>query len=170
VLFASDQLNVLPYHRLVRDLGGVSTEAFLKKLGAIAEVSPTDQPIADRPGGFGMYLQGRWHRVQLPASLLQTPDPVRSLDYVLLSEHVLAPLLGIVDLRTDKRIDFVGGIRGTGELERRVRSAEHAIGFAMRATTVEQLMRVADAGQIMPPKSTWFEPKLRSGLLIHTLD
>jgi uncharacterized protein (DUF1015 family) len=93
-MFASDQLNVLPYHRLVRDLGGLSAEAFLKKLGAIAEVSPTDQPIADQPGGFGMYLQGRWHRVQLPAAKLQTPDPVRSLDYVLLSEHVLAPLLG----------------------------------------------------------------------------
>jgi uncharacterized protein (DUF1015 family) len=170
VLFASDQLNVLPYHRLVRDLNGLSTETFLAKLGAIAEVSASDQPIADQPGSFGMFLQGRWYRVQLPAAVLQTPDPVRSLDYVLLSEHVLAPLLGVTDLRTDKRIDFVGGIRGTGELERRVKSGEHAVAFAMRSTSVEQLMRVADAGQIMPPKSTWFEPKLRSGLLIHTLD
>ena len=94
---------------------------------------------------------------------------MRSLDYVLLSEHVLAPLLGIADLRTDKRIDFVGGIRGTAELERRVDSGECAVAFAMRATTLEQLMRVADADLIMPPKSTWFEPKLRSGLLIHLL-
>jgi uncharacterized protein (DUF1015 family) len=170
VLFASDQLNVLPYHRLVRDLGGLSPEAFLAKLGAVAKVSPTDTPIADQPGAFGMFLQGRWYRVELPAALLENPDPVRSLDYVLLSEHVLAPLLGVTDLRTDKRIDFVGGIRGTGELERRVSSGEHAVAFAMRATTLEQLMRVSDAGQIMPPKSTWFEPKLRSGLLIHTLD
>jgi uncharacterized protein (DUF1015 family) len=97
-------------------------------------------------------------------------DPVRSLDYVLLSDHVLGPILGITDLRTDKRIDFVGGIRGTGELERRVDSGEHALAFAMRATTLDELMRVADAGLIMPPKSTWFEPKLRSGLMIHTLD
>ena len=101
---------------------------------------------------------------------LAVDDPVRSLDYVLLSEHVLDPLLGIRDLRTDKRIDFVGGIRGPAELERRVNSGECAVAFALRATTVEQLMRVADAGLIMPPKSTWFEPKLRSGLLIHTLD
>ena len=170
VLFASDQLNVLPYHRLVRDLGGLSPEAFLAKLGAVATVSPTTTPIADQPGAFGMYLRGSWYRVALPPAALQGLDAVRSLDYVLLSEHVLAPLLGIRDLRTDKRIDFVGGIRGTVELERRVSSGEHALAFAMRATTLEQLMRVADAGQIMPPKSTWFEPKLRSGLLIHTLD
>ncbi|HKU41108.1 MAG TPA: DUF1015 family protein, partial [Polyangiales bacterium] len=170
VLFASDQLNVLPYHRLVRDLGGQDAASFVKVLETVATVSPTDTPIADRPGAFGMYLQGRWYRVQLPDAALQIADPVRSLDYVLLSEHVLSPLLGIHDLRTDKRIDFVGGIRGTGELERRVNSGEHAVGFAMRATSLEQLMRVADADLIMPPKSTWFEPKLRSGLLIHTLD
>ncbi|MFI5308968.1 MAG: DUF1015 domain-containing protein [Polyangiales bacterium] len=170
VLFSSEQLNVLPYHRLVRDLGGLSPDAFLQRLRAIAEVTATTTPIAEQPGGFGLFLGGRWYRVQLPASAIPASDPVRSLDYVLLSDHVLAPLLGIADLRTDKRIDFVGGIRGTGELERRVSSGEHALAFAMRATSLEQLMAVADAGLIMPPKSTWFEPKLRSGLLIHTLD
>ena len=169
VLFEADQLNVLPYHRLVRDLGGLSPAALLERLGAIAQVTAAQTPIPAQPGAFGLYLEGRWYQVALPAALIPR-DPVRSLEYVLLSEHVLGPLLGITDLRTDKRIDFVGGIRGTGELERRVNSGEHAAAFAMRATTLEQLMRVADAGLIMPPKSTWFEPKLRSGLLIHTLD
>jgi uncharacterized protein (DUF1015 family) len=170
VLFSADQLNVLPYHRLVRDLGGLTPAQLLERLRAIAEVTPTSTPIAERPGSFGMYFGGKWYRVILPAAAVAVSDPVRSLDYVLLSEHVLAPILGIADLRTDKRIDFVGGIRGTSELERRVDSGEHALAFAMRSTSLEQLMRVADAGLIMPPKSTWFEPKLRSGLLIHTLD
>jgi uncharacterized protein (DUF1015 family) len=170
VLFGADQLNVLPYHRLVRDLGGAAPEQFLEKLRAVAKVEPTEAPIAEQPGTFGMYLGGRWYRVALPTTVIPKEDPVRSLDYVLLSEHILGPLLGITDLRTDKRIDFVGGIRGTGELERRVNGGEHALAFAMRATSVEQIMLVADAGKIMPPKSTWFEPKLRSGLLVHTLD
>jgi uncharacterized protein (DUF1015 family) len=170
VLFSADQLNVLPYHRLVRDLGGLSSAQLFERLRAIAEVASAEAPMPERAGSFGMYCDGRWYRVSLPASSIDAADPVRSLDYVLLSERVLGPILGITDLRTDKRIDFVGGIRGTGELERRVDSGEHALAFAMRATGVEQLMRVADAGMIMPPKSTWFEPKLRSGLLIHTLD
>jgi len=170
VLFAADQLNVLPYHRVVRDLGGLTPQALLDKLGAVAQVTPATQPIPDTPATFGMYLGKRWYHVRLPASAIDAGDPVRSLDYVLLSEHVLAPLLGVADLRTDKRIDFVGGIRGTAELERRVDSGECAVAFAMRATTLEQLMRVADADLIMPPKSTWFEPKLRSGLLIHLLE
>jgi uncharacterized protein (DUF1015 family) len=170
VLFDADQLNVLPYHRLVRDLGALSPDALLERLRAIAQVAPSQTPIPTQPGAFGLYVAGRWYQVTLPATLVPAHDPVRSLEYVLLSEHVLGPILGVSDLRTDKRIDFVGGIRGTAELERRVNSGEHAAAFAMRATTLEQLMRVADAGLIMPPKSTWFEPKLRSGLLIHTLD
>jgi uncharacterized protein (DUF1015 family) len=169
VLFAADQLNVLPYHRLVRDLGGLDPETFLGKLRAVAEVAKTREPIPSERGRFGMYLAKQWYELRLPPSALRSDDPVRSLDYVLLSEHVLGPLLGIHDLRTDKRIDFVGGIRGTGELERRVDSGEHTVAFAMRASTPEQVMAVADAGLIMPPKSTWFEPKLRSGLLIHSL-
>jgi uncharacterized protein (DUF1015 family) len=170
VLFAADELNVLPYHRLVRDLGGLTPEQLLSKLGAIASLEKTDKPIGEQAGSFGMFLGGEWYRVQLPSSAIDADDPIRSLDYMLLSDHILGPLLGIQDLRTDKRIDFVGGIRGVGELEKRVRSGEHAVAFAMRSTSVEQVMRVADAGLIMPPKSTWFEPKLRSGLLVHTLD
>lgn len=170
VLFAADQLNVLPYHRLVRDLAGLSAAEFLTRLRACGELLPSKRPIPERPGSFGVYLEGRWYELRLPAAAVDVSDPVRSLDYVLLSEHLLAPVLGIQDLRTDKRIDFVGGIRGPAELQRRVDSGEHAVAFAMRATTVDQIMRVADAGLIMPPKSTWFEPKLRSGLLVHTLD
>jgi uncharacterized protein (DUF1015 family) len=170
VLFAADQLNVLPYHRLVRDLNGLSPEAFLGRLREVAKVEPATSAMPEQPGSFGMYLGKRWYRVTLPSSAIDPSDPVRSLDYVLLSERVLGPVLGIQDLRTDKRIDFVGGIRGTAELERRVDNGEHAVAFAMRATTLEQLMRVADADLIMPPKSTWFEPKLRTGLLVHTLD
>jgi uncharacterized protein (DUF1015 family) len=116
-----------------------------------------------------MYLDKKWYRITLPESSIDRGDPVNSLDYVLLYDRILHPILGIGDIRTDLRIDFVGGIRGTGELEKRVNSGECAVAFAMHAVTISQLIEVADAGQIMPPKSTWFEPKLRSGLLVHTL-
>jgi uncharacterized protein (DUF1015 family) len=170
VLFAADQLHVLPYHRVVRDLGELDAAGLLERLRAVATVTDGDDSVPEHPGCFGMFLGDRWYRVQLPAAVIDPEDPVRSLDYVLLSEHVLGPILGIEDIRTNPRIDFVGGIRGTGELESRVRSGRDAVAFSMRATDVKQLMRVADAGRIMPPKSTWFEPKLRSGLLVHTLD
>jgi uncharacterized protein (DUF1015 family) len=170
VLFAADQLNVLPYHRLVRDLGALGPVEFIERLRAIATVEPSRVAIPDRPSAFGLYMDKRWARVELHAALVDDRDALRSLDYVLLSEHVLGPILGIQDLRVDERIEFVGGIRGTAELERRVDSGEHALAFAMRATRIDQLMRVADNGLTMPPKSTWFEPKLCSGLLIHTLD
>lgn len=170
VLFAADQLNVLPYHRLVRDLGELSSAELLERLRAIATVRPAATPIQDRPGAFGMYHEGRWLRVELKPELIDDADPLASLDYVLLSEHVLGPILGITDLRVDTRIEFVGGVRGTTELERRVDAGEHTLAFAMRPVRIDQLMRVADAGQMMPPKSTWFEPKLCSGLLIHSLD
>ena len=170
VLFASDQLNILPYHRVVKDLNGLSAEEFLAKMGEVGDVQPTDQPQPQHTGAFGMYVDGKWYMVTLPRDGIDKSDPVESLDYVLLYDRVLSPILGIGEIRTDKRIDFVGGIRGTGELERRVDSGECAVAFAMHETTIEQLMKVADAGRIMPPKSTWFEPKLRSGLLVHTLD
>ena len=127
------------------------------------------QPLPEHPGSFGMYVAGRWYLLALPERGIDRSDPVGSLDYTLLYERVLAPILGIGDIRTDRRVDFVGGIRGTRELEKRVDGGRDALAFAMRATTTEHVIRVADAGQIMPPKSTWFEPKLRSGLLIHTL-
>lgn len=170
VLFASDQLNILPYHRVVKDLNGLSAAEFLEKMGEVGEVVPTDTPQPAHSGAFGMFVDGAWYMVTLPRDGIDRSDPVESLDYVLLYERVLSPILGIGEIRTDTRIDFVGGIRGTAELERRVKSGRFAVAFAMHETTIDQLMSVADAGRIMPPKSTWFEPKLRSGLLVHTLD
>ena len=122
------------------------------------------------PGTFAFYLAGGWHRLTLAPQSIDQTDPIGSLDAALLQDRVLAPLLGIADPRTDPRIDFVGGIRGTAELERRVDSGEMALGVSMFPTQIEQLLAVADAGAIMPPKSTWFEPKLRSGLFVHPLD
>lgn len=169
-LFPKSALTILPYHRVVRDLNGLDPEGFLAKLRELAEVTPTGQPEPASPGRVGVYVAGRWYTVTFPDVAFERSDAVKSLDYVVLYERVLLPLLGIGDLRTDTRVDFVGGIRGTKELERRVNSGDAAVAFAMHATTVEQLIAVADQGAIMPPKSTWFEPKLRSGLLIHTLD
>ena len=142
----------------------------MEKLRALGSLEPTRAAIADRAGAFGMYVDGKWWRVGLDPKLIDERDPLRSLDYVLLSDHVLGPIFGIHDLRVDQRIEFVGGIRGTAELERRVDSGEYALAFAMRPVRIDQLMHVADAGLAMPPKSTWFEPKLCSGLLIHSLD
>jgi uncharacterized protein (DUF1015 family) len=168
-LFPASELNILPYHRVVRDLNGLTLEQLLDKLRAIAELEQSSEPAPTSPGTFGMYTAGQWYRVRLPAESIDLEDPVGSLDYTLLYERVLRPILGIEDMRSDPRLDFVGGIRGTRTLEERVDAGRDAIAFAMRATSIDQLMRVADAGRMMPPKSTWFEPKLRSGLLIHTL-
>jgi uncharacterized protein (DUF1015 family) len=168
-LFPASELSILPYHRVVRDLNGLSAEQLLIQLRAIASVEPSRDLEPSGGGCFGMYVSGQWYRITLPSASIDTSDPVGSLDYTLLYERVLGPILGIGDIRTDQRIDFVGGIRGIRELEQRVDSGRDAVAFAMQATSIEHLVRVADAGQIMPPKSTWFEPKLRSGLLIHSL-
>jgi uncharacterized protein (DUF1015 family) len=170
VIFSKEQLTILPYHRVVKDLTGMAPAELLKKIKNIASVQESSSPEPRQPGTFGMYLGGRWYLVSLPELSIDRTDPIGSLDYILLSERILQPLLGIGDLKTDKRIDFVGGIRGTSELEKRVNSGQWAVAFAMYAATIDQLIRVADAGQIMPPKSTWFEPKLRSGLLVHLLE
>lgn len=168
-LFPASELTILPYHRVVRDLNGLDAEGLLARLREVASVAPTTEPMPAHPHSFGMYLARRWYQVVLPEAVVDTSDPVGSLDYSLLQDHVLSPVLGIGDVRTDQRIDFVGGIRGTQELERRVDSGRDAVAFALRPTTTDHVVRVADAGEIMPPKSTWFEPKLRSGLLVHTL-
>ena len=168
-LFPASELNILPYHRVVNDLHGHTPQQLLDKLAAIARVEPAANPLPHTTGCFGMYLDGAWHSITLPAQSINRTDPIASLDYELLAQRILEPLLGIQDVRTDKRIDFVGGIRGPGELKRRVDQAG-GVAFAMHPVTIDQLIAVADAGAIMPPKSTWFEPKLRSGLLVHLLD
>lgn len=169
-LFPASQLTILPYHRVVKDLNGLSPSALLERLGQVGSVAPASAPEPPAPGSFCVYVARQWHRVTFPEHSIDLRDPVGSLDYSLLGDRVLAPILGISDIRSDQRIDFVGGIRGPGELVQRVDSGRDAVAFCMHATTIEHLLRVADAGQIMPPKSTWFEPKLRSGLLLHTLD
>jgi uncharacterized protein (DUF1015 family) len=170
VLFPSNQLRILPYNRLVKDLNGLTPSAFAEQLRRLGSLERTTEPAPSAPASFGLFFDGTWQRLTLEERSIHRADPIGSLDVSLLQDRVLGPILGIGDPRTDKRIDFVGGIRGPGELERRVRSGEMALGVAMYPTTLEQLMAVSDAGGIMPPKSTWFEPKLRSGLFVHELD
>jgi uncharacterized protein (DUF1015 family) len=170
VLFPASQLTILPYNRVVRDLAGKTPAKLLHALRDVGHASATEHPRPPRPGTFCVYLAGAWHRIELDDQTIDRRDPIGSLDVSLLQDRVLAPLLGIGDPRTDKRLDFVGGIRGPAELERRVDSGEMAIAFSLYPTTVDQLMAVSDAGAVMPPKSTWFEPKLRSGLFVHSLE
>jgi uncharacterized protein (DUF1015 family) len=169
VLFPAEELTIMPYHRLVRDLAGQTPETILERLGKIGRIS-RGAPEPRRPGSFGVYLNGEWQQVALDEGSINRNDPIASLDVSLLQDRILAPVLRVGDPRTDKRLEFVGGIRGTAELKRRVDSGEMAIAFALFPTTMEQLMAVSDAGTVMPPKSTWFEPKLRSGLFVHELD
>jgi uncharacterized protein (DUF1015 family) len=170
VLFPADQLRILPYNRVVRDLAGKSSAEVSRELQRIGRVTPTRDPRPGRSGTFCIFLEGRWQCLELAEETIDRSDPIASLDVSLLQDRVLGPILGIGDPRTDKRIDFVGGIRGTAELERRVNSGGAAIAFSLFPTSMEQLMAVSDAGCFMPPKSTWFEPKLRSGLFVHELD
>lgn len=169
VLFPHEQLRILDYNRVVRDLNGMSLADFLERIGKSFNVEPVEEGKPSQPRTFGMYLGSRWYRLTAkPDSFPATG--VGSLDVSILQQNLLAPLLGIGDPRTDKRIDFVGGIRGLSVLERRVDKREAAVAFAMYPTSIEQLFALADAGEIMPPKSTWFEPKLRSGLFVHRFD
>jgi len=171
VIFPHHQMRILDYNRVVKDLNGMSEEVFLARLGKNFSVSPSTARVKPANSGeFGLYLPGRWLRLSIDPRLIPATDPVARLDVSLLSEFLLAPVLGIEDLRRDKRIDFVGGIRGLAELEKRVDSGEMAAAFALYPTRMEELMAVADAGEVMPPKSTWFEPKLADGLVSHVLD
>ena len=169
VLFPHDQLRIMDYNRAVKDLAGLAPDAFIAKVREKFAVKETKNGRPDAVHRFGMYLQGSWYTLEAKPGTFPDGDPVRSLDVAILQENLLAPILGIADPRTDKRIDFVGGIRGLGELEKRVKQG-WAVAFALYPTSLDQLMSVADAGLVMPPKSTWFEPKLRSGLLVRTLD
>ena len=169
VAFPDNQTQILPYNRVVKDLNGRTPAGFLEAVRARFAVS-AGEPRPARKGECSMFLAGQWHRIGLLApGAAAGADPIASLDVSLLQEGLLAPLLGILDPRTDKRIDFVGGIRGAGELERVVRGGSAAVAFSMYPVTVAELMAIADAGAIMPPKSTWFEPKLRDGLLSHLI-
>ncbi len=171
VMFPDNQMQILDYNRVVKDLNGLSREEFLARVVEtfdIAAVATACKPAA--VGEFGMYLAGQWYRLRIRPEHVPREDPVRRLDVSLLQDNLLAPVLGFGDPRRDKRIDFVGGIRGLAELERRVKSGEMAVAFSMFATSLADLMAVADAGEVMPPKSTWFEPKLADGLVSHMLD
>ncbi|WP_275099500.1 DUF1015 domain-containing protein [Sedimenticola hydrogenitrophicus] len=170
VIFPHKQTRILDYNRVVRDLNGMTGEQFLRVVGERFRVKEMDQPVKpEQTGHFGMYLAGTWYRLVLEDARIPSLDPVASLDVSLLANELLEPLLGIADQRTDNRIDFVGGIRGLKALEQRVDSGEWAVAFALYPTTMNALMAVADAGRIMPPKSTWFEPKLADGLVSHLL-
>jgi len=167
VVFPHNQLKIMDYNRIVKDLNGLTSEAFLAALAKKFTVAPSATRSPSAPASFGMFLDGKWYSLTAKPGSFPADDPVRSLDVSILQENVLAPILGIQDQRTDTRIDFIGGIRGMDELEKRVKGG-YKVAFALFPTSLDQLMSVADAGQIMPPKSTWFEPKLRSGLLVRT--
>lgn len=166
VLFPASQLKILPYNRCVLDLNGLTEPAFLEAVRRKFTLTPNACPVPSGTTHASMFLGGRWFEISWTPN--PKADPVAALDVSVLQDNLLAPILGIADPRTDKRIEFVGGIRGTPELEKRVKAGRAAVAFSMAPTTVDQLMTIADAGQCMPPKSTWFEPKLRDGLLVHT--
>ena len=172
VIFPHDQMQILDYNRVVQDLNGATPQAFLEKVSARFEVVEAPTAAAAKPTKahqFAMYIDGKWYRLTARDGSYDAGDPVRRLDVSILQENLLAPLLGIENPRTDKRIDFIGGIRGLQALEKRVDSGSWQVAFALYPTSIVDLMAIADAGKVMPPKSTWFEPKLRSGLIVHLL-
>ena len=171
VLFPDDQMQILDYNRVVRDLNGLTPAAFLDAIGEAFTVEPSEAPVKpQQPGEFGLYLDGRWYRLRIHPDRVPADDPVARLDVSLLQDQLIAPVLGITDPRRDARIDFVGGIRGLEALEKRVDTGEMAAAFSLHPTAMADLMAVADAEKVMPPKSTWFEPKLADGLVSHVLD
>jgi len=169
VLFPNDQLQILPYNRIVRDLNSMSREAFLARVRDSFALTESASSSPKQRGEWNMYLDGQWYGSALPNDAARPKGLVDSLDVSILQDRLLDPILGIKDVRTDKRIDFVGGIRGTEELEKLVNEGKAAVAFSLYPTMIDELLRVSDAGEIMPPKSTWFEPKLRDGLLIHQI-
>ena len=171
VAFPHDETRILDYNRVIKDLNGRTPQELLEQIAAsfvIEETAGMAKPAKAKQ--FGMYLDGQWYLLEINPELVPHDDPVARLDVSLLQDNLISPLLGVADPRTDNRIDFVGGIRGLAELERRVNSGEMQIAFALHPTSMEALMAVADAGEVMPPKSTWFEPKLADGIVSHVLD
>jgi uncharacterized protein (DUF1015 family) len=169
VLFPDDQLRILPYNRIVRDLNGLAKADFLAAVKERFAIAETRSPSPRERGTWRMYLDGQWYRLELSHDARTLGGLVEALDVSVLQDRLLDPILGIKDVRTDKRIDFVGGIRGTSELENLVNEGKAAVAFSLYPTTIDDLLKVSDAGEIMPPKSTWFEPKLRDGLLSHEI-
>ena len=171
VIFPDDQMMILDYNRVITDLNGLDNATFLSKIEERFEVTKSATTVRPQSNAeFGMYLDRNWYKLSIKSELIPTDDPVARLDVSLLANNLIDPILGISDPRRDKRIDFVGGIRGLEELEKRVNSGEMAVAFALYPTSMDQLMSVADANEVMPPKSTWFEPKLADGLASHMLD
>ena len=170
VIFPSNMLHILPYNRIVRNLGELSEEKFLEMVQEKFLMEKADRPVTPQaPHTFGMYISGQWYKLTAKPDTYPTEDPIHSLDVSILQDNLLAPVLGIDDPRTDPRIDFVGGVRGLGALEDAVDGEDATVAFSMYPTSMEDLMKIADESKLMPPKSTWFEPKLRSGLFIHKL-
>ena len=167
VIFPANQLYIMDYNRLVKDLNGLTTQDFLEKLREKFTLTPSSNAKPATRHEFGLYIEGSWYTLKAKPNICDENNPVAALDVSILQQNVLDPILGIGDPRTDKRISFVGGIRGIKELEKEVNSGHYKLAFAMYPTSIEELMKVADANLIMPPKSTWFEPKLRSGLIIY---
>ena len=171
VHFPDNQLKIIDYNRLVKDLNGLSKEDFMNRVIEKFYMQDMGSEIY-KPASlheFSMYIDGHWYKLNAKPGTYNDNDPLEILDVNVLSKHVLDEILGIADLRTSKRIDFVGGIRGLGELQKRVDSREMQVAFALYPVSMEQLINIADSGNIMPPKTTWFEPKLRSGLVIHKI-
>jgi uncharacterized protein (DUF1015 family) len=169
VIFPHNQLQILPYNRVLKDLNGRTPEQLLEILNTVFAIEPDGAAVPVRKHEFGFFLRGKWHTLAFRKKPAATRDPIDRLDVSLLQKHVLAPIFGIDDPRTSERVDFIGGIRGTAGLEKLVNSGEYACAFSMFPTSIEDLMTIADAGGIMPPKSTWFEPKLRDGMFCHMI-
>jgi len=169
VIFPHKQMKILSYNRVVRDLNGLDGQTFLNRVAERFEITAAGRKTPNRPKEICMYLDGSWHVLEAKTGTFDDADPIASLDVSILQRNLLEPVLGVVDPRTDKRIDFVGGIRGTDELERKVDGGGFAVAFSLFPTTIEQLFDVADSGKTMPPKSTWFEPKLKDGLAVHAI-
>jgi len=171
VHFPDNQLEIIDYNRVLKDLNGFDNASFLLEISKFFQVEKIDKAVKPgRPHEMGMYLSGQWYMLKVNTAIVGDEDPIGALDVTILSRHILEPILDVHDLRTDKRIEFIGGIRGLDELERRVDSGNMAVAFAMFPVSMKQLMTIADKDLIMPPKVTWFEPKLRSGLVVHSLE
>ncbi len=169
VIFPHDQMNIMAYNRVIKDLNGFTVEEILKRMEKVFEINETNRQAPVQKHNIVMYVEGKWYCLSVKKEAFNPEDPIESLDVQILQKNVISPIFGINDIRKDKRIDFVGGIRGTEYLKKLVDSGEFKVAFSMYPTSIEELLKVADAKKIMPPKSTWFEPKLKSGIVVHLL-